>query len=103
MTNVTNVINLEKELTAILDNVIYDYIEEDLKGNGWEITKDINPEESIESFSSNVDWGCFFEVKKEDTIFSVYLSGRAIADISYERWVDTYGYEIEDFSTNIIN
>jgi len=91
---------LQQELEDILENTTYEDIESDLRKNGW-FCPDIETDEGIEDHSTKVEWCSRFEVSKYQTTFYVLLEGSAIAEISYERWTETYGYVLEDFDIEL--
>jgi len=47
--------------------------------------------------SSSVSWNSSFTFTFKNKKYSLYVSGTAIAEISYERWCTTYGYNIDDW------
>jgi hypothetical protein len=55
---------------------------------------------SIESYSTNVNWEFSAEFEKDSEIFNMFLYGEAMADISYDRWVDTFGYTMTSYNMN---
>jgi len=75
----------------------YEDLEKDLRENDWK-TNDLDTEDELESYSTSVNWDGSIEVSKNNEKYKVNLSGSAIAEISYDRWTDTYGYVITDFS-----
>ena len=93
--------NIDK-IEEILENCSFETIENDFRKNGFECVEEIETEDEIEGFSTTVDWSSSFEVSKDSEKFLIYVSGKAIAEISYERWTETYGYYIDYHSVEKI-
>jgi len=84
------------EIVRLLETADYDDYDRILESNGFEIiSDDIN--ESISPYSTDVEWESTIIVKKDSETYSIILEGTAIAEISYERWTETYGYTITDY------
>lgn len=62
------------------------------------IYESIDLDQEIQSHSTDVNWYNRFKVIKDNQEYYVSINGTAIADISYERWVGTYGFVIDDES-----
>lgn len=90
--------NLYEELDTLLDNIC---IDEDwgttLSNDGWKIIIG-NEDEDSDSYSTDVSWYTHFTAEKNNEVFSCYLSGSAQKEISYDRWVDTDCYIVEDYN-----
>jgi len=50
----------------------------------------------------SVTWNDRYLFNYKNKKYSLYVSGTAIAEISYERWVDTFGYNLTDWDLDII-
>jgi len=88
-----------EELENILEYTDFEDVEKDLKAAGYEnVPDEIETEDDCGDYSTDVTWECNFVISKNDKEFKIYLTGTAIAEISYERWVDTFGYVIDDFN-----
>jgi len=86
-------------LDKLLENTTYETIKKDLNNAGYKFDNiDIN--EELEPYSDNISWDCTFEVTniRANKNYSITLSGTAFAEISYERWVGSFGHDIEDYS-----
>ena len=89
--------NLYEELNRLLDNICIDEDWERTLGNaGWKITIG-NEDEDSDCYSTNVSWYTHFSAEKNNEKFACYLSGTAQKEISYDRWVGTDCYIIEDY------
>ena len=86
-----------EELDILLENTSYETLEDDLTKAGFSYSE-ISSDEELESFSTTVNWDRTCNIKKDNESFIVYLSGTAIAEISYERWTETFGHNIDYFS-----
>lgn len=91
-----------KELESIFEYVDMDddcdVSEDELTERGVTIVNTLDSDESIASFSTDVSWYKTYVVSYKDKKYRVHLSGEAMADISYDRWVDTSFYRISDVS-----
>ena len=97
-----NVTDMITEIVATIEYASYSDVENDIETKGYKIISELDPEESIGSFSTDVDWDGNMIVEKDSKQFNIYFSGTAIGDISYDRWVDSYGHDICDFEVNPI-
>lgn len=103
----TEELNIKKISTIIYsDNTDWDEtpcFSEIFEKEGWKYTF-IDSDEEGSSFSDEVTWNLTFNVEKNEEEYSIYISGSAIAEISYDRWVDSYGFswDEEDISINKI-
>ena len=89
-------------ISNILEYSSFDDIIMDLETKGFNVPHEIDTEDEIESYSTTVNWYANFNVSKDNKIYKIYLTGSAIAEISYERWTETYGYEITDYNVNLV-
>ena len=74
---------------------------EELKKLGVVDITDIDKDEEIQPFSTNVSWSCTVNVTFKNKKYKVYLSGDAYADISYDRWETTSNYNIDEDSVSV--
>ena len=95
-------IKILKEVYEVLEYTSYEDIEKDFIKAGFTLNvTEIEPNEEIQDFSTDVYWDSSFEVTKNDVTIKVYVSGAAIAEISYDNWCTTFGHDIEDFSAEV--
>jgi hypothetical protein len=98
---------LREELYKILDEISSFDDSEDLsyilKEKGWNVISEIDIKEDIRDFSTTVDFETTFEVEKNNEKFIVYISGEGAANISYDRWIDTDFYRIENIDLYYID
>jgi len=89
--------NLYEELNYILDNICMDG---DWGGTivdaGWKITI-TNQDEDSDCYGTDIFWYVNFSAEKDGQLFSCFLNGTAQKEISYDRWVDTNCYIVEDY------
>jgi len=91
-----------KEAYEVLEDTSYEDIEKDFIKDGFILSiTEIEPNEEIQEYSTNVDWDSSFEVTKNDVTIKIFVSGTGIAEISYDRWTETFGHDIEDFSAEV--
>ena len=91
------------EIENILESVLMDEsFEEALRENSFEV-KIIDEQEDSDCHSSSLYWSTSFEVRKNNKVFSCYVSGTAKKEISYDRWVDTYCKVIDDYKVESKN
>jgi hypothetical protein len=91
----------KKELEAILEYASDpEELEDEIKAKDWKIEYEID--EDIIEFSDKVEWESKICIETPNFICEVYIEGTATAEISYERWVDTYNYWLNDYSINKI-
>lgn len=89
---------MKNKILNIINNTNENQFCEEFTKNGFKF--EIIAEDS-EHFGYNVSWYNMFKVKKDNKEYSIYISGEAIAEISYDRWVDTYGYTFNENSISI--
>jgi len=90
--------SLLEELNSVMENTLYDCLEKDLGEAGFSVYSDLEPEEEIQEYSTDISWSGYIYVEKDKESFKVYCSGGAIAEISYGTWTESFGHEIEDYS-----
>ena len=78
-----------------------DDIADTFRSNGFEVDEG-EVDEGIESFSTNVSWSQNINLKKDNRSFTVYLSGSASANISYDRWTTTDCYSLDTYDVGEI-
>ena len=86
------------DLETIMEYASYEDVENLLEIQGYKVISPLETDEEIGSFSTDVDWDGKIIVEKDYKQFNIILSGTAIGEISYDRWVDSYGYDIDDFN-----
>ena len=92
-----------KEAYEVLEYTSYEDIEKDFIKAGFTLNiTEIEIDEEIQEYSTDVDWDSSFEATKNDVTVKVFVSGAAIAEISYGNWCTTFGHDIEDFSAEIL-
>jgi len=90
------------EISMVLENFTieddYEYcLSTEFKGLGYKFTS-MDSDEDSSCHSDTCSWYILFMLEKDGVTFSVSVNGDAIKEVSYERWVSTYGYTIDDFS-----
>ena len=73
---------------------------DEIKSRNWKIEYDI--EEDMRDFSNKVDWETKMYIESDSFLCEVYVEGTATAEISYERWVDTYNYWMNEYNIDKI-
>lgn len=86
---------------AELDDTYGDLNTKELEAEGVTNIDITDGEEDIGSFSTDVTWYRSLEVTFNDKRYRVYMSGTAIAEISYDRWCSSFGYSIDEDSVSI--
>lgn len=89
---------MKNEILNIINNVNEKNFEEEFLKNNFEFEM-IDSDEDRDG--SSVFWNVFFNVKKDNKEFLISISGTAIAEESYEKWVDTYFYTFDETNVNI--
>ena len=89
---------MKDNILNIINNVSEKEFEEEFLKNGFEF-EIIDSDENRED--EEVFWNILFNVKKDNKEFSINISGTAIAEISYEKWVNSYFYSFEEKDVNI--
>lgn len=90
---------MKKIIENILEIITEEDIEETFKKEGF-IIEEIDSDEELESYSTNVNWNTIYYVEKDGKAFNVIVSGTAIAEISYERWTETFGYSVTSYNVD---
>ena len=91
-------INMKNDILNIINNVSEKEFEEEFLKNNFEFEM-IDSNENREG--KDVFWNVFFNIKKENKEFLISISGIAIAEISYEKWIKTYSYTFDESNVNI--
>jgi hypothetical protein len=91
-----------KEAYDVLENTYYERIEKDFKEAGFKCPGEIDTNDDITEYSTDVYWDSNFIVEKNGVSIDINVSGSAIAEISYGRWTETFGYGIEDFNVAVM-
>jgi len=73
---------------------------ETFQNKGFKVNEGYLDEDRIE-FSTDISWYKQFSLVKDNISYSVYLNGSAIAEISYDRWVDSFAYNIEEIEISL--
>ena len=91
----------ERILETILDAIDFDT--EDsiemyniMKKYNIELLEDSGFEEEREC--DRVSWDRYLKIQYKDKKYIISMYGTALAEISYERWTETFGYYLSDFS-----
>lgn len=87
---------------AELDDRYGDLNTEELNKLGVTDITDVDKDEEIQSFSTNVSWSCNFKATFKNKRYHIYLSGDAYADISYDRWETTSHYSVDEDSISVL-
>lgn len=93
---------IEDKIESIINsfNIDTEELSEILKTNGFTDIKEIEGAEDRECDSVSWDNSYLFDFDSKK--YSLYTSGTAIAEVSYERWVDTFGYTLDYWSVSEI-
>ena len=89
---------MKNEILNIINNVNEKDFEEEFLKNNFEFEM-VDSDENRDG--SSVFWNVFFNVKKDNKEFLISIFGTAIAEESYEKWVDTYFYTFDETNVNI--
>ena len=92
---------MKETIEKIIDNNDIDDFGKLMEENGYTL-KHIDSDEDREFASTNVTWYDLYEATKDGETFKVRFEGNAIAEISYERWVATFGYNVTDYSVEAV-
>ena len=94
--------HFEYVFTQMMDSLDIDTkeIEDKLKKLGASNIILLDSDEDRECDS--VTWNDKYSFEYKNEKYNLYVFGTAIAEISYERWIDTFGYVLEDWDLNKI-
>jgi len=88
-------------INKIIENYDYDYNICISKLESLGKLKEINHDESIIEFSIDVEWESNYELEIDGDTFEIHFDGVATAEISYDRWVNSFNHEITDWKVKI--
>lgn len=94
--NIKNIIDTSDDLFESFEYMLL------FEKNGYKYIEGVSDEDK-EDNGTNVTWYINFKIEKDEKIYNVKVSGSAIAEYSYGRWIENSCYSVDDVEVELIN